>query len=98
MKTTATILLLTVSSALAACGNMTQDQRYATGALLGGAAGLAIADDADKSGTTKAVATLAGAAAGASIAANTGGGIQQQQRTVRCVYPNGAPAPCPVGY
>ncbi|MHA6325665.1 glucose-6-phosphate isomerase [Roseivivax sp. CAU 1753] len=89
--------LVVGSAVLAGCGNMSQDQRYATGALVGGAAGLAAADASDKSGTARAVATLAGAAAGATIAANTGN-AQQQPRTVSCVYPDGRPAPCPPSY
>ena len=96
MKKSVIALLIVGTTALAGCNNMTQDQRYATGALVGGAAGLAAADASDKSGTARAVATLAGAAAGGAIAANTGT-PQPPATTVRCTYPDGRPAPCPPG-
>ena len=78
---------------LSACAgsNMTSDQQYATGALVGGAAGLAAADAAGGSSTDKAAATLVGAAAGGAIAGNAA----QRNRGSRCVYPDGRPAPCP---
>ncbi|QFS82240.1 hypothetical protein FIU97_05555 [Roseivivax sp. THAF40] len=97
MKKSAIAALALGSAVLAGCGNMSSDQRYATGALIGGAAGLAAADANKENNTGRAVATLAGAAAGGAIASNTGP-RQQNTSTVRCAYPNGQPAPCPPGY
>ncbi|QFT62482.1 hypothetical protein SAMN05421853_110114 [Roseivivax halotolerans] len=97
MKKTFTVFAILATTGLSACGNMTQDQRTAAGALAGGAAGLAIADRNDSSDTARGVATLAGAAAGATLAANSGG-AQNNTTTRRCVYSDGTPAPCPVGY
>ncbi|MCE0504213.1 MULTISPECIES: glucose-6-phosphate isomerase [unclassified Roseivivax] len=97
MKKPITLFAVLAVTGLSACANMTQDQRTAAGALAGGAAGLALADRADKSDTARGVATLAGAAAGATLAANSGG-AQSTTTTRSCVYPDGRPAPCPVGY
>ncbi|MFD1341941.1 glycine zipper 2TM domain-containing protein [Litorisediminicola beolgyonensis] len=93
MKKIATALLLTSAFGLSACANMTSDQRYATGALAGGAAGLAAGERLGGNSTEKAAATLAGAAIGGAVASNSG-----PAPTRSCVYPNGQPAPCPVGY
>ena len=73
MKKTA-ILFLAAAVTLSACGNMTQDQRFAAGGLAGGAAGLAAAEALDSNKTGKIVGTLLGAAAGSSYAANGGYG------------------------
>ncbi|MHA6346701.1 glucose-6-phosphate isomerase [Roseivivax sp. CAU 1761] len=95
MKKTLMILLATGTVALAGCQNLTPDQRFAAGGLAGGAAGLAVADRMDADRTGKIMGTLAGAAAGSTLAAGT---ARPQPRTVSCRYPNGQPAPCPGGY
>ncbi len=97
MKIKAIAALALGTAVLAGCNNMSSDQRYATGALVGGAAGLAAADANKENETGRAVATLVGAAAGGAIASNSGP-QQTNTRTVSCVYPNGQPAPCPAGY
>ncbi|SIS71312.1 hypothetical protein SAMN05421759_102561 [Roseivivax lentus] len=97
MKRSSIAALALGAAFLAGCANMSSDQRYATGALVGGAAGLAAADANKENNTGRAVATLVGAAAGGAIAANSGPPAQNTS-TVRCVYPNGQPAPCPPGY
>ena len=93
MKKTMMILAATASFAVAGCQNLTQDQRYATGALGGGAAGLAAAEALDSSDTGKVVGMLAGAAAGSAYAANTG-----QRQAPQCRYANNTVGPCPAGY
>lgn len=93
MKKTMMILAATASFAVAGCQNMTQDQRFATGALGGGAAGLAAADALDSSDTGKVVGMLAGAAAGSAIGAGTG-----QRQAPQCRYASGAVGPCPASY
>ena len=91
MKKPISALALIAAMGLSACAgsNMSSDQQYATGALVGGATGLAAADAMDANGTEKAAATLVGAAAGGAIASNSG------NRGQRCVYPDGRAAPCP---
>ncbi len=71
MNKIAAILLAGVL-AISACGNMSSQQRYASGGLAGGAAGLAVADMLDADDTVKVIGTLLGAAAGSSYA--SGGG------------------------
>lgn len=93
MKKTMMILAAAASFAVAGCQNMTQDQRYATGALGGGAAGLAAAEALDSNNTGRVVGMLAGAAAGSAIGANTG-----QRQAPQCQYANGTVGPCPAGY
>ncbi len=86
------LLMPLAALALAGCAGMTPDQRYATGALAGGAAGLAIADKSNGNNTEKAVGTLAGAAIGGTIAANSGTSAKQ------CQYADGTIRACPAGY
>ena len=93
MKKTMMILAASASFAVAGCQNLTQDQLYATGALGGGAAGLAAAEALDSSDAGKVIGTLAGAAAGSAYAANRG-----QQQAPACRYANGTVGPCPAGY
>lgn len=82
--------VLMVGSLVAGCANLTPDQRFAAGGLAGGAAGLAIADATKADRTGKVVGTLAGAAIGSTLAANSA------PRT--CRYANGSYGPCPIGY
>lgn len=96
MKKTMMILAATASFAVAGCQNMTQDQRFATGALGGGAAGLAAAEALDSNRTGQVVGMLAGAAAGSAIGANRGQG--QAQQAPRCQYADGSVGPCPRSY
>lgn len=83
------IPLLISAFGLAGCAGMSSDQRYATGALAGGAAGLALADNVHGSGTEKAIGALAGAAIGGAVASNT---VKQ------CRYADGTIRACPAGY
>lgn len=89
MKKTLAILLAG-SFALAGCSNMTSDQRYATGALAGGAAGVALADNMNGNNAEKAAGALAGAAIGGAVASNTA--------PKQCRYADGTVRACPAGY
>ncbi|MHA6261684.1 glycine zipper 2TM domain-containing protein [Arenibacterium sp. CAU 1754] len=86
------ILALTVSSfGLAACENLTTEQRTVVGVAGGAAAGLIAADALDADRDWKIIAALAGAAAGTLVAQNTA--------TQQCAYARGDgtyyQAPCP---
>lgn len=67
-----TLALIFVTAALAGCTNLSSDQRFATGGLVGGAAGLVAANELELGRTGRVAGTLLGAAAGSSIAAGGG--------------------------
>lgn len=90
MKPIRITALLTVAALLAGCANLSPDQRFAAGGLAGAATGLAVADATNSNKTGRVIGTLAGAAIGSTVAANS---AQPQ-----CRYSNGSLGPCPVGY
>ena len=80
-----------MSLSLAACDNMTSQQRTVVGAAGGAAAGLVAADALKANSNWKVISALGGAAAGTMVA-------QNNQRKV-CAYARGDgtyyEAPCP---
>lgn len=91
MKTWITAIACTAMLGLAACDDMTSQQRTVTGATGGAAAGLLTATALGGDSKWRLIGGLAGAAAGTMVATN-------KQRTV-CAYSRGDgtyyEAPCP---